>query len=260
MGTHACYKTSYKHRVIWQTANNFPDDTFIVSYPKSGNTWTRFLIGNLLFPYSQMDFSKLEDRIPNVNIVGNDNLLKIPRPRYFKSHEYFIPTYKRVIFIVRDPREVVVSYYYHNIKRNFIEPDYSMDDFVDKFINGELDTYGSWQEYVGGWIGAREGDRYEELLSNTERELKKIARFISVNPSKELILDSVEKSNFKNMRQLENKQSNTWYFSKEGRAEMNFVRSGKKNTWSEMLTESQISRIENSFGIIMKKLGYLSAK
>ena len=100
----------------------------------------------------------------------------------------------------------------------------------------------------------------EQVHQEIERELKKIARFISVNPSKELILDSVEKSNFKNMRQLENKQSNTWYFSKEGRAEMNFVRSGKKNTWSEMLTESQISRIENSFGIIMKKLGYLSAK
>ena len=43
----------------------YPDDTFVVSYPRSGNTWTRFLIANLMHPEKEVSFKNIESLIPD---------------------------------------------------------------------------------------------------------------------------------------------------------------------------------------------------
>src|SRR6266567_6631593 len=55
----------------------FPDDTFLVSYPKSGNTWARFLIANLVRPYEKIDFSNVNRVIPGPELTRNRDLLRI---------------------------------------------------------------------------------------------------------------------------------------------------------------------------------------
>src|SRR2546426_5032921 len=84
-----------------------PDDTFIVSYPRSGNTWTRFLVANLLHPETAATFAKIERLVPDAEAQSSRYLRKLPSPRAIKSHSYFNPRYPRVIYIVRDPRDVV---------------------------------------------------------------------------------------------------------------------------------------------------------
>src|SRR5215831_8538045 len=67
----------------------FPDDIYLVSYPRSGNTWTRFLVGNLLNPDQPVTFANIEGRIPEI-YFGPDRILRhLPRPRVLKSHECF---------------------------------------------------------------------------------------------------------------------------------------------------------------------------
>ena len=44
----------------------FPEDVFLVSYPRSGNTWTRFLLGNLLWQNDPVTFLNIESRIPEI--------------------------------------------------------------------------------------------------------------------------------------------------------------------------------------------------
>ena len=44
----------------------YPDDTLVVSYPRSGNTWTRFLIANLRYPNLEVDFTNIEKLIPDM--------------------------------------------------------------------------------------------------------------------------------------------------------------------------------------------------
>src|SRR5437016_13287787 len=93
----------------------FDDDVFIVSYPRSGNTWTRFLIGNLLYQDDPVTFSNIERRIPEIYFNPDHVLRRLSRPRILKSHECFQPRYKRIIYIVRDPRDVCVSICYHHV-------------------------------------------------------------------------------------------------------------------------------------------------
>jgi len=73
-------------------------------------------------------------------------------PRVLKSHECFDPRYHRVIYIVRDPRDVAVSFYFHNLKVRVIPDGYSMDEFVNRFIAANVldyrDRVGCWQDHV----------------------------------------------------------------------------------------------------------------
>ena len=67
----------------------YPDDTFIVSYPRSGNTWTRFLVGNLISPDQPATFANIERLVPDAEAQSSRYLKRVPRPRVIKSHQYF---------------------------------------------------------------------------------------------------------------------------------------------------------------------------
>src|SRR5881227_2930975 len=99
-------KSVVQYLLGWDIADRdvavYPDDVFLVSYPRSGNTWIRFLIGNLIYPNDPVTFANLEQRIPSIYTYPNHVLRRLPR--VLKSHEVFDPRYPRVIYIVRDPR------------------------------------------------------------------------------------------------------------------------------------------------------------
>jgi Sulfotransferase domain len=131
----------------------FPDDTFIVSYPRSGNTWTRFLVANLLHPGEAVTFGNIERLIPDIHAQSKKFLKSVPRPRVIKSHEYFDPRYPRVIYIVRDPRDVVVSSYHFHRKQRQIKEGYPLESYVRDFVAGSVfRTYPSWGKNTSSWI------------------------------------------------------------------------------------------------------------
>jgi hypothetical protein len=101
----------------------YPDDTFLASYAKSGNTWTRFLVASLLHPGDPMTLVRADELIPSTTLTRR-YLNSVPRPRILKSHFPFDPGYRRVIYIVRDPKDVVVSQYHFKIKRGILPAGY----------------------------------------------------------------------------------------------------------------------------------------
>src|SRR5271166_567305 len=123
-----------------------PDDIFLVSYPKSVNTWTRFLVANLLYPEKHPDFSNINELIPDPEALSQRHLLSMPRPRALKSHQYFDPRYQKIVYVVRDPRDVALSQYHFHRKRRLVEDKYPVERFVTRFIAGETSIYGSWAE------------------------------------------------------------------------------------------------------------------
>src|SRR5207237_6974646 len=142
----------------------YPDDVFIVSYPKSGNTWTRFLIANLLHPEIQTDFGNINELIPDPEALSKRKMDAMPRPRVIKSHQYFDPRYPNVIYIVRDPRDVAVSQYHFHRKLRKIEDDLPIERFVARFLAGETRGGQSWGHNVFTWLATSDGDSWFILL------------------------------------------------------------------------------------------------
>ena len=242
----------------------FPDDIFIVSYPKSGNTWTRFLIANLLFPQEPITFANIEDKVPDIYQSNERKLLHVSRPRVLKSHEYFDPRYQQIIYIVRDPRDIAISLYHHNIKFGVFNENYSVEQFiVEQFIKGNTNNFGPWGENVGSWLGAKKDNsnflllRYEDMLSDPKTELKKIAHHLRISFTDELLTKVIKQSSFEHMQLLENNQSNLWELTRNTRKDKFFVRSGQFGQWQNELSIHSIKTIESTWSQIMMQLGYL---
>jgi len=246
----------------------FPDDVFIVSYPKSGNTWTRFLIGNLIFQEG-VEFSNINEKIPDPVGLARRHLKRLPRPRYIKSHEPYDPRFQKVIFIVRDPRDVVLSEYHFDIKRRVIEEGFSIDRFVDQFLEAKVNhEFGSWGANVGSWMAARKNTRdfsngrsflllrYEDMIADPKGELTRVAVFLGLNPSMEHIANAVERSSADRMRKMEESQAHLWSSTKDTRKDKPFVRAAKSGGWKAELPTACIAEIESAWGDLMRELKY----
>ena len=155
----------------------FPDDVFLTSYPRSGNTWARFLIGNLVHPQEEVNFLNVERLVPDMYKHSDRTLRNLPRPRILKSHECFDPRYRRVIYIVRDPRDVAVSNYHWEMKKRSMGDAYPIEKFVPRWMASEfsyLARLGSWGDHVTSWLSTREGHRgflllrYEDLIADVK--------------------------------------------------------------------------------------------
>src|ERR1700733_5811248 len=131
------------------------DDTFLVSYPKSGNTRVRFLLANLMYPKETVGFANINRLLPAPGVLSKRFLRSLPRPRVMKSPEPFDVRFRKVIYLVRDPRDVAVSEYHFDLKKRYIEADVTLEQFVKRFIAGETSSYGSWWEHAASWIAAR---------------------------------------------------------------------------------------------------------
>jgi hypothetical protein len=240
----------------------FPDDTFLVSYPKSGNTWTRFLIANLLHPERAAEFANLNTIIPGVDVVSHRELKRHPRPRILKSHHYFDPRYPKVIYIVRDPRDVALSQYHFHRKRHVMGDEVSMEKFVSRFLAGKVGSYGSWGENVASWLAPRYGRpgflllRYEDMVEDTPRELAKIASLLGIAASMERLTKAAELSSVDRMRKLEKSQAQLFSATKGTRQDIPFVRAASSGGWKAGLPAPCVAEIEASWGNLMQWLGY----
>lgn len=239
-----------------------PDDSFLVSYPKSGNTWMRLLISNLLSPDKPADLRSVPLLVPELEAVTKRHLANMRRPRVIKSHFPFDPRYPRVIYIVRDPRDVVISQYHYQRKVGLIDDQCTMAEYITRFLAGQTcRDNGSWGENVASWLVARDGDprflliRYENLLSDSVYEMSRVADFLRISATAERLAQIVELGSADRMRKLEVTQPNAVSVM-HGRKDIPFVRAAKSGSWKSELEESLIRRIEAAWGPIMQYLGY----
>jgi len=217
-----------------------PSDILLASYPKSGNTWLRFLIANLVHPDREVGLGNLHQLVLDPEISVKRDFDRVPQPRIVKTHGSFDPRYRRAIYLVRDPRDVALSQYEQLRKLRKIGDAFPMEDFIERFLTGELDRHlGSWGENVGSWLATRSRYsgfllvRYEDLLDGTARELTRVAEFAGLPATPEGISQAVERSSDEKMRTM-----------------------AKSGGWRSDLPEPRLARIEAAWGDIMTCLGY----
>jgi len=242
----------------------FPDDIFLVSYFRSGSTWSRFLFGNFIHQDEPVSFTNMDRFVPIIYDLPDRVLRNLPR--VLKSHECFDPRYPHVIYIVRDPRDVAVSFYFYNLKTRVIPDGYSMDEFVTRWVAANVvpyaDRVGCWQDHVLSWVRLREGKpgfrlvRYEDLLADPVKELTSLAPLLGIEPTPARVERAVQLSSASHMQSLEKTQSQQWVATKDTRQDIPFVREAKSGGWRKKLSTTAVRTIEQAWGATMKELGY----
>ncbi|MGK7952768.1 MAG: sulfotransferase domain-containing protein [Xenococcaceae cyanobacterium] len=231
------------------------DDTFIVSYPKSGNTWLRFIIANLLKSKDEnINFHNAVQYIPEIG-VHDQALINMPRPRIIKSHNLFDKDYPQVIYVVRDARDVYVSYY-HYLKKKLPES-MTFSEFLRK-----PDLYPSrWHIHIESWIDKPNVTlliKYEDLLENTYKEVKKITDILWPNKfAEEKIKQAIENSSFKNMKKIEKEKGRPFKSKEEQEQSTTFTRRGIQGDWRHFFSKEDEEYILNETGNLLSRLNYI---
>jgi hypothetical protein len=122
-------KSGLRVPIIWMRHRGLsPNDVFVANYPRSGSTWLRFLLFEIL---TQKDagFDDVNRHIPDVGGQRNAMALLPNQGRLIKTEEAFRPDYRRAIYIVRDGRDVALSEYAYQKAQGWI--DCSFDDYLD---------------------------------------------------------------------------------------------------------------------------------
>ena len=244
-------------------ATAFPDDVYLVSYPRSGNTWLRFLVGNLICPDEPVTFLNIEQRVPSIYVNSDSSLRMLSRPRILKSHEAFFSKYRNVVYLVRDPRDVAVSYYHYLVKYKALSEGYPIVRFIDQLIDEQFDDgFGTWSDHVLSWLAMQQSRdrflllRYEDILRDPARELTKLAGFLNVDATPERVQKAVELASADSMRRLERSQSRRWVSTRKSRQDKPLIRLAAAGEWKSALPEKSVLRIESTWGRAIEMLGY----
>lgn len=227
---------------------------YIISHPKSGRTWLAVALGKIA-----------EDifGIPHHAILQPYNYLKINRPdipRIIFSHigsiklhhnnKHFKPDGKSIFFLARDPRDVVVSYYYQMTMRKKKYAGTISEFIRDKErgiakVVGYMNFFAEEQHRCRNFILIR----YEDMHRDMAGVLRLVCQTIGIKTPEGLIERVVEWSRFDNMQDRERRG-----FYNDNLLEMNprnpqdantyKVRKGKIGSYQEELSPEDIQYLE----------------
>jgi hypothetical protein len=239
------------------------DDIYLASYPRSGNTWLSFLIANAIREHyglkREVGFFSILDIIPSVHFKSKDinpqglfgcNDL----PRIIKSHCGYNPYYNRVIFLVRDPRKVLVSYYQFLRERKFIPESQTLSDFI------RTERYGAkrWSNHAKGWYLSYSAGQiiqvflYEDFAANPQAQLSRLMDLLGLQLSETELQAAVEASSKENMQKSQDTHRSTYLIKELKASFVNPEQSGK----DQALSDEDRKFIEDETREIAQMLGY----
>jgi hypothetical protein len=236
-----------------------PQDVLLASYPKSGNTWVRFMLGQLLAG-REVTWDDLGDFVPMVNRTRFAVSRLADGGRLVKTHDQCLRTYRtpgrRAVYLARDGRDVAVSYYHHQVGEGTF--DGSFDAFLGRFLAGRADRYGTWASHVKSWT-RQAGPvsvlllRYEDVLRDPSGSLDDICTFVGL-PVERTTIDRVVEDNRRD--RMRAKEQDSSYLDSRRVRDVPFVRAARSGTWRDTFTEEQNERFMAAAGDAMEQLGF----
>jgi hypothetical protein len=200
--------------VVWRAP------VLVISYPKSGRTWLRFMIGNALrdhFGITQATDDDLVDihrlpnydaRVPHIRFTHDD----LPHTKHTSRLETDKRRYrkKKVVLLVRDPRDVIVSSFHHHTRRSERVGDVTFSGDLSSFIRHPTFGISNLVAFMNIWAANREVPaalmllRYEDLHASSETALRKVLAFVGVEDvAAETVARATGASSFEQMQAIE---------------------------------------------------------
>jgi hypothetical protein len=234
----------------------------VASYPRSGNTWLRFLLTRILTGKSA-GFDNVNNVIAEIGIHKHALPLLPGEGRLIKTHELYRPTYKRAIYLIRDVRDVLLSQYSRENELGLVWWG-SFNDYIQAFLEGTINGFGPWHEHVPQWLDSPLAQRgallpvmFADLRRDTQATLEKIVDFLGYAVQPEVIAEAIADNTVEKMRGREERSKKLHQSAGEaGR----FVRKGAVMGWREQFTEPQLELIEQYAGDTMARMGFPSWK
>ena len=281
---------------------------WLASYPKSGNTLVRSLLSSYFFSKDGIFNLRLIKNIkqfPTIKLfedLGIDitnekeviaNYIRVQQSfnikestQFLKTHSYLFNIENNaftdlnnslgVIYIVRDPRNVVTSYANHRS----MSVDESTNWIINNWVLGgnfnslnfteKTKVYsGTWATNYKSWKSFKSQGKYllikyEDLINKKEEILLQMLKFIYKLNKKKLEVDQVkfknaiESTSFERMKNLE---KDAGFFeskiNKKTGKKISFFNLGKKNDWKKLIDPTIKEKVENAFKEEMEELGYL---
>ena len=262
---------------------------WIASYPKSGNTWVRFLVANLFYKGITSSF-EMERVVPDIHkgvhaghLYGDTTTFVTTRWKYHTRLPLREDTVA-AIYILRHPLQVIVSNlnylilrmgdtYFNatekkkaDIRRSYVE-DFISHGGAAQWIKLGM---GTWLENVGTWLDKGVPfpvlvTRYEDLKRDAADFVRTVCKSFRVEKSEEEIEAVVAASSFESLREMEERevaQQRVGFFTSEGFKSSHargrrFINEGKVDSYRELLTSEQVEAAEARFKPLMKQHGYM---
>ncbi|XP_056666986.1 sulfotransferase 2A1-like isoform X3 [Monodelphis domestica] len=245
-------------------------DILLLSYPKSGTHWMQQILSLMLNKEDLQNQNNIPTfiRVPWIeNFIFQKEWTKIPEPRLLTTHlpaNFFIKNLKnskvRVVFLVRNPKDVLVSFYHFYNFSKFLPDFNSFDDFFHQFIEGKV-SYGSWFNHTKSWLGVWHELNsflitYEDLSQKPHQVIQNLANFLGQKLEPDDMENILHYSSFSSMSQndsLNYSSSIDLFDHSKGK----FFRKGVTGNWKEHFSPEQNDKFNN---IYQEKLGDLTFK
>jgi len=236
----------YFNNFLTITASEYYDLIHVVEYPKCGATW----VSRLIATYIGIDRK-----------YGGEKILK--KNSVIQKHALYNRFYKKVVLVIRDPGDVWVSFYFHEMYHQKDKKLMNMIDFVpsqsdqqnlfkyveNKIKNPHLSTPGfSYREFVESWFDKKNIYivSYEELQRDTEDVLSNIIRYLGYDIVPEKIKQSVERHSFSNVTKRQKGEEDKF----------SHTRKGIVGDWKNYFTPEVENLVHEYQGKLLIKLNY----
>ena len=275
---------------------------WLASYPTSGNTFVRSLLSSYIFSNDgNFNFELLKNvkQFPDNLLfeqlgVNTDNEIEMYQNyinsqkifnnkesiRFLKTHSCFVNTDEfkftdrhntlGVIYIVRDPRNIVTSHAHHfqTTTEQACEILLSRQYLGITSKKHCLTFLGSWKEHFNSWKIFRKFNKYllvkyEDLINDTEKTFLNILKFIAhlgrvkFSYDKDKLKNTLKTTSFEMMQKLEAKESFVEASENLQTGEkIKFFNLGIKNDWKKLLDKKIKENLEKELEEEMKELKY----
>lgn len=242
-------------------------DAFIISYPKSGRTWLQKMMieacklelesNNLIKDISQL--KEIDSDLPSIlsthagasweEIVLNHNQIKRDDLNAYKNG--------KIVFLYRDPRDVLVSQFYH-IKNRSGYTNFKKEGMIENSNVGLLkiiNFMNKWKDYASKNPSLIHETSYEELRLSTFDVLKEIIDFFEIDIKNENLAKSISNSEIKKMQNAESGNSDSPWSSTQNIGNTNNFQSRKGliGEYKEFFNTSEIELIDEMINKYLDK-------